>query len=80
MLLQHRVSPSAAGRMGCHDTGLPRRLHVDLGGAGGSSELANVRRDQREYEVGVSVFLVLRFWFQAFLWQRKKSTRAPERC
>lgn len=58
--------------MGCLATGLPRRLHVDLGGAGGSSGLAKMRRDQRDHEVGESVFLALHFWFQAFPWHRKK--------
>lgn len=65
--------------MGCHATGLPRRLHVDLGEAGSSSELAKVGRDQRDYEAEVSVFLVLHFWFQAFPWHRKKKAHVHQK-
>lgn len=44
--------PSDAGRIGCLPTGLPRRLHVDLGGA--------------VHEVGVSVFFSATFLATSF--------------
>lgn len=60
MLLQHQdYLPLLQAGWAAMPPDCPRRLHVVLGGAAGSSELAKVRRDQRNSGVEVSVFLVL---------------------
>lgn len=52
-------------------------MHVDLGGAGDSSELAKVRKD---HEVGVSVFLVLQFLVSSSPLAQEKKKKKKHTC